>query len=93
MKTVVISEFKSRCCELLEQVEKTKESLTVTRRGKALALIQPTSPAKSRKVNIGYMTGQGYVASGIENDRFDSDWSDDALVLETLPPPLHKKRK
>lgn len=93
MKTVVISEFKARCCELLEQVEKTKEPLTVTRRGKPLATVQPSFASKARKVNIGYMAGQGYVAPDIENDSFGSDWTDDSLVIDALQPPKHKKKK
>ena len=41
MHEVAISEFKARCLSLLEQVNKTKTPLRVTRRGKAVADVIP----------------------------------------------------
>lgn len=41
MKEVAISEFKAKCLALLEQVQKTKKPLRVTRFGKPIAEIIP----------------------------------------------------
>ena len=49
MKTVLISEFKARCIALLKEVDTTKESFVVTRRGRPLVQIKPIeSQSKSR---------------------------------------------
>jgi prevent-host-death family protein len=41
VREVQISDFKARCLALLEDVERTGESLTVLRRGKPIALVLP----------------------------------------------------
>ena len=41
MKEVAISEFKAKCLALLQQVQKTKKPLRVTRFGKPVAEIVP----------------------------------------------------
>jgi prevent-host-death family protein len=41
MKEVAISEFKAKCLSLLEQVQKTKKPLLVTRFGKPIAQVAP----------------------------------------------------
>jgi hypothetical protein len=43
MKEVAISEFKAKCLALLQQVQKTKKPLRVTRFGKSVAEIIPPS--------------------------------------------------
>jgi prevent-host-death family protein len=43
MKEVAISEFKAKCLALLQQVQKTKKPLRVTRFGKPVAEIVPPS--------------------------------------------------
>jgi prevent-host-death family protein len=45
MKTVAISEFKAKCLSLLEEVQKTKQPLRVTRFGKPVAEVVPIGPA------------------------------------------------
>jgi len=44
MKKVAISEFKAKCLALLEQVQKTKTPLLITRFGEPVAEIVPPSP-------------------------------------------------
>lgn len=45
MKEVAISEFKAKCLALLDQVQKTKKPIRVTRRGKPVAeVVPPTTP-------------------------------------------------
>jgi len=43
MKEVAISEFKAKCLALLQQVQKTKTPIRVTRFGKPVAEIVPPS--------------------------------------------------
>ena len=44
MKTVAISEFKAKCLSLIEEVQKTKQPLRVTRFGKPVAEVVPIGP-------------------------------------------------
>jgi prevent-host-death family protein len=44
MKEVAISEFKAKCLALLQQVQKTKKPIRVTRFGRPIAEIVPPSP-------------------------------------------------
>ncbi len=44
MKEVAISEFKAKCLALLEQVQRTKKPICITRFGKPVAEVVPTSP-------------------------------------------------
>lgn len=54
---VAISEFKAKCLALLEQVDKTKTPLRVTRRGKPIAEVFPASPETRHDVWIGSLAG------------------------------------
>ncbi|MBZ5597775.1 MAG: type II toxin-antitoxin system Phd/YefM family antitoxin [Acidobacteriia bacterium] len=46
MKEVAISEFKAKCLDLLDQVQKTRKPLRITRHGKPVAeVVPPTSTA------------------------------------------------
>jgi prevent-host-death family protein len=56
MQEVAISEFKAKCLSLLEQVSKTKTPLRVTRRGKAIADVIPTSAETEERSWIGSMS-------------------------------------
>lgn len=51
MSEIAISEFKAKCLALIEEVNKTKKSLRITRHGKVVAELVPPSPApKSRNI-------------------------------------------
>ncbi|HVO79695.1 MAG TPA: type II toxin-antitoxin system Phd/YefM family antitoxin [Terriglobales bacterium] len=45
MKEVAISEFKAKCLDLLDQVQKTRKPIRVTRHGKPIAEVVPPTPA------------------------------------------------
>jgi prevent-host-death family protein len=49
MKEVAISAFKSKCLAMLEEVQKTKKPIRVTRFGKPVAEIIPPSPTAARE--------------------------------------------
>jgi prevent-host-death family protein len=55
MKEVAISEFKAKCLALLEEVQKTKRPLRVTRFGKPVAEVVPASPEAGPADWIGSM--------------------------------------
>ena len=72
MKSVSISEFKAKCIAILHEVNQSGEPVTVTKRGKPIAKIEPfEATGKTRVVkNHGSMTILGEI---VQAD-FDSDW-------------------
>ena len=74
MKEVAISEFKAKCLSLLDQVQKTKKPIRVTRRGKPVAEVIPPSPIRSNDW-IGSMKGKSKILGDIISPASDpSDW-------------------
>ena len=57
IREIAISKFKAKCLSLLEEVSKTKTPLRVTRRGKAIADVVPTSAEEDERGWIGSMSG------------------------------------
>ena len=75
MKEVAISEFKAKCLGLLDQVNKTKKPLRVTRFGKPVAEIVPPSPTVKRGDWFGFMKGRMEIVGDIVSPVMDeSDW-------------------
>ena len=56
IQEIAISKFKARCLSLLEEVSKTKAPLRVTRRGKAIADVIPTTSEAEERSWIGSMS-------------------------------------
>ncbi len=56
MREIAISKFKATCLAVLEEVDRTRKPIRVTRRGKPVADIVPTKEPK-RKSWFGCMRG------------------------------------
>ena len=72
MKTVIISDFKARCTAIIDEVNRSKDSVVITRRGKPVAVLEPygREEAKRRLGNIGRMKLNG----DIVHADFPDDW-------------------
>ena len=57
IQEIAISKFKAKCVSLLQQVNKTKTPLRVTRRGKAIADVVPVSSEGDERSWIGSLSG------------------------------------
>jgi prevent-host-death family protein len=74
MDEIAISEFKAKCLALLDQVQKTKKPIRVTRFGKPVAEVVPPSPIRSNDW-IGSMKGRIEILGDIVSPANDeSDW-------------------
>jgi prevent-host-death family protein len=74
MKEVAISEFKAKCLAVLDEVQKTKRPVRITRRGKPVAEVVPTSPASPKTV-FGFMKGKMDIVGDILSPANDpEDW-------------------
>jgi len=75
MREVTISEFKAKCFSLLNQVQKTKQPLRVTRFGKPIAEIVPTAPQPSGADWFGSMKGTFEILGDIVSPANDeNEW-------------------
>lgn len=72
MKTVPISEFKAKCLRLIEQVDKTRQPLRITRHGRAVAELIPVGPDRKRKF-LGDMAGTVEILGDIVSPVIDLD--------------------
>lgn len=70
MKTISISEFKAKCLGLIEQVDKTRQPLRITRHGRPVAELVPAGPARQRKF-LGGMVGTGEIVGDIVSPVID----------------------
>lgn len=74
MKEIAASEFKAKCLALLDEVQKTKHSIRITKRGKPVAELVPVSP-KQRKDIFGFMKGSVEILGDIISPASDpEDW-------------------
>ena len=74
MKVVAISEFKAKCLALLDQVQKTKKPLLITKFGKPIAQVGPPPPVEEKDW-IGSMKDQFEILGDIVSPATDeSDW-------------------
>lgn len=72
MKEVSISEFKAKCLGMIEQVEKTRQPLRITRHGKPAAEVVPAAP--DRKPNfLGDMRGTVEILGDLVSPVIDRD--------------------
>jgi prevent-host-death family protein len=69
---VAISEFKAKCLSLLEEVNKTKTPLRVTRRGKAVADVIPPAAGSEERDWIGSMAGSIEITGDIISPVIDT---------------------
>jgi prevent-host-death family protein len=98
VKEVPISEFRTKCLALIESVRRTRQSLRVTRRGKPIVDIVPTTairPVMDRAKWLGSMKGTVKILGDIVSPAIDKDeWEvlrDPLRVLDPRPHKLVKK--
>ena len=73
-RIIKASEFKAKCLALLDQVQKTKKPIRVTRRGKPVAEVVPPSPSLSNDW-IGSMKGKSKILGDIVSPASEeADW-------------------
>ena len=64
MNQVSISEFKAKCLGLIEQVQKTRQPLRITRHGRPVAEVIPAGPEPKQQF-VGDMVGTGKIVGDI----------------------------
>lgn len=72
MKEVAISEFKAKCLAILDEVQKTKQPIRVTRRGRPIAEVVPPCAVRSDDW-MGSMKGRMEILGDIISPASDPD--------------------
>jgi prevent-host-death family protein len=72
MKEIAISEFKAKCLAILDQLDKTKQPIRITRRGRPIAEISPPKPTDNRDW-IGSMKDRMEILGDIISPASDPD--------------------
>jgi prevent-host-death family protein len=73
MVEISISEFKTKCLALLEQVRVTRQPIRVTRHGKPVAEVVPPAPVKNRSSWIASLQGTVKIKGDIISPASDSE--------------------
>jgi prevent-host-death family protein len=73
MQEIAISVFKAKCLAILEQVEKTKTPIRITRHGKPVADVVPTVPNVDRAALFGSMRNSIEILGDIVSPVIDLD--------------------
>jgi prevent-host-death family protein len=55
VRTIPAGRFKAHCLRLLDEVAETGETIVVTKRGKAVAKLEPVEPPPSLKGSVIYL--------------------------------------
>jgi prevent-host-death family protein len=74
-ESIPISKFRATCLRLLENVNKTGNSIIVTRKGKPIALVTPPPPPPKRYQWMGFMKDRIKITGDIIAPASDEkDW-------------------
>ena len=73
MREIAISEFKAKCLAILDEVQKTKQPIRVTRRGRPIAEVSPPAPTNNRDW-IGSMKEMKILGDIISPANDEDDW-------------------
>jgi prevent-host-death family protein len=73
MNEISASEFKAKCLAILDEVNKTRKPVRITKRGKVVAELVPPSPPQHRKPLLGRMKGTMEIVGDIISPATDPD--------------------
>jgi prevent-host-death family protein len=78
MELITATEFKAKCLELMDRVNRTGERIQITKRGKVVAELCPVrNVAAERRNGYGCLKGIMSIVGDIEGDSSREDWTGD----------------
>ncbi len=86
-KMIGAAEFKAHCLRILDEVARTGEPVTITKRGKPVAEVSPVGE-QVRQPIFGCMKGTVKILGDIEESPFDPDWEEQWEANN--PPELYR---
>jgi hypothetical protein len=73
MKTMRVSEFEAKCVAALKEVQRTREPMLITLRGKPLATVQPVETTGGAK-RLGGLKGRMSIRRDLVKVDTTGDW-------------------
>ena len=73
MKTMLVSTFKAKCIAALKEVQRTREPMLITLRGKPLVTVQPVEIPKRGK-RLGSLKGRMTIRRDLVKADTTGDW-------------------
>lgn len=73
MQTMPVSEFKAKCIAALKEVQRTREPMLITLRGKPLVTVQPVAP-QGRGKRLGGLKGRMTIRRDLVTLDTTGDW-------------------
>ena len=73
-RTVSATEFKAKCLSMITELDQQGGSITVTKRGRPVAVLSPPPKRKRRKSLMGSWAGRGEIVGDIINVVPEEDW-------------------
>jgi prevent-host-death family protein len=73
MKSIAVSEFKAKCIGILKEVQRQREGVVVTLRGKPVAVVQPP-PEPSAGRRLGALKGSMKIRRDLVRAGSSADW-------------------
>jgi prevent-host-death family protein len=75
MKTIVVSEFKTKCIAVLREAQRTGEAVLITRRGRPLARVEPLGEGAAER-RLGVHRGRMRIKDGVDlvHAGSEEDW-------------------
>jgi prevent-host-death family protein len=70
---ISVSKFKATCLGLLKKVQKTGQSILITRKGEVIAIVSPPPPAARPESWLGTYQKSGKIVGDIISPVFDED--------------------
>jgi prevent-host-death family protein len=86
-KTIGAAEFKAHCLRILDEVQRSGEPVTITKRGKPVAEVKPVEDEQRPSV-LGCLKGTVTILGDIEESPFDPDWEEQWEANN--PPELYR---
>ena len=73
MKSVAVSEFKAKCIGILKEVQRKRDPVLVTLRGKPVAIVHPAPEPGSGK-RLGALKGSITIRRNLVRSDSSADW-------------------
>lgn len=75
-KMIGAAEFKAHCLRILDEVERTGEPVTITKRGRVVAVVNPPEQIKKREFHFGFLKNPGYRPDPTPDEpAYDKPWN------------------
>ena len=74
MKTMLVSEFETKCIAILKEVERSNEAVIVTLRGRPLARVEPFAKGAPKGKQLEALKGRMHIRRDLTRQDTSGDW-------------------